>query len=297
MSGAGRSCSPDPGGPAEKIRHFESHALGITAISLLIVLLCTGVTRFLRLGGTLNLYATICTSLYAIVCCSLALFIQPFLYYFIQFKSEYLLLQRIREEERAQYETSRENFELLNIKCHDLKHKLLSLESKLPKSELDSMRDIIDSYDGTYHTGLDVLDIILNEKSLRCKNRSITLTYMGPGEELDFMDAMDVYSLFGNILDNAITAADKSEIPGKRLVSMVVERKGGFVLISVINFLEDIHPLSFADGLPFTTKEGEIGYHGYGLKSVRAIAKKYSGDVTVSAEEGIFHLSVYLMSE
>lgn len=277
-------------------RYHEYYTPGVTAVSVVVVLLCTGATRFLRLGGTLNIYVTICTSVYAITCCTLALFIQFFLYRSVHFRSENLILARIGEEARRQYELSRENIELLNVKCHDLKHKLTDLESQLPKQELDSMRDIIDSYDGTYHTGLDVLDIILNEKNQRCRNRGIALTCMGRGAELDFMDTMDVYSLFGNILENAIDAAETVESPEKKTISLIIECKGKFIFVHVINYMSHTN-LSFANGLPETTKISEPGYHGFGLKSVRSIAQKYHGDVTVAAEDDIFKLCVYMMGE
>ncbi len=282
-------------GPLRATRYEENYAPPITIVSLVIVLLCTGVTRFLRLSGPMNVYAIICTSVYAITCCVLALLIQYMLHYMVQFKSEYLLLRRIREEERQQFEISREQAELINIKCHDLKHKLRSLEPHLPKSEIDSMREIIDSYDGVYRTGNDALDIVLNEKNMRCRSKNIALTYMGPGEELSFLEDMDVYSMLGNILDNAIDAADKFESPEKRVISMTLQRKGDFVCLNTINYLAD--DLSFADGLPRTTKEGEQGYHGYGLKSVREIARRHHGGISVSAADGIFCMSVYMMNE
>ena len=281
--------------PLRRTRYYEVEDARITAVSLLIVLLCTGLTRLLRLSGTLNNYGIVCTSLYAITCCVLALFIQFFLYCFVQFKSDYLLQKRIREEERQQYELSREKDELINIKYHDLKHKLQMLETRLPKAEMESMREIIDARDSTYHTGLDVLDTILNEKSLRCRSRGIALTYMGPGEKLGFLDDMDLYSMFGNILENAITAADRFQEKDKRAISMTIERKGNFVLLNAINYLPE--SLEFADGLPQTTKTGEKGYHGYGLKSIREIARHYHGDVSISTAGGFFRLSVYFMSE
>lgn len=277
-------------------RYHEHYDPRLTAVSAVVVLLCTGVTRFLWLSGALNIYATICTALYAITCCVLALFIQFFLYRFIHFQSEYLILRRISEEERRQYELSRENTELLNVKCHDLKHKLVGLEARLPKQELDSMRDIIDSYDSTYHTGLEVLDIILNEKNQRCRNRGIALTCMGCGGGLDFMDTIDVYSLFGNILENAIDAVESIESSEKKTISLIIECKGGFIFIHVINYMPPTS-LSFTDGLPETTKTSEPGYHGFGLKSVRSIAQKYHGDVTAAAEDDIFKVCVYMMGE
>ena len=280
----------------KKDNAYETADISVTVVSVLIVLICIGITRFLRLGGALNLYVTICTSLYAITCCLLALFIRFFLHRFIRLKSEHMILQHIREEERRQFELDRENAELLSVKCHDLKHMLLSLEARFSKEEINSLREIVESYDNTYHTGLDVLDIILNEKYSRCRSKDIQLTCMGSGAELGFMDIMDVYSLFGNILENAITAVEKIDIPGKRLISLIIEQKGSFVMISAMNY-SNTESLTFTDGLPNTTKEGEPGYHGYGLKSIQLIAKKYSGDILVSASNGMFQVNVYMVSE
>ncbi len=105
---------------------------------------------------------------------------------------------------------------------------------------------------------------------------------------------MDIYSLCGNIIDNAIAAVEKLEPPEKRLVSLIVQRKGSFIYLDAVNFASGAEP-SFTDGLPDTTKAEERGFHGYGLKSVRQIARKYHGDVSVSIEDGVFKVSVYMM--
>lgn len=185
---------------------------------------------------------------------------------------------------------------MLSIKSHDLKHKLVALEGRLPKGEIDSMRSIIDTYDSIYHTGSEVLDILLNEKNLRCRSKGISITCMGSGKALDNLDNMDMYSLFGNLLENAITAAQQLDEPQKRIISLVIQQKGSFVYIDVRNFYRQTE-LQLEEGLPRTTKQEERGYHGYGLKSVRAIARKYKGDLTVRMEDGIFTAQVYLLQE
>lgn len=275
-------------------RYYEYTDPRITAVSVVIVLICTGITRLLRLAGSLNVYAVMVTALYSITCCVLALFFEFFLYYNLRRESEHLLFRRIHEEERRQYETSRENAEMLSIKYHDLKHKLVSLEGRLPQGEIDSMRSIIDTYDSIYHTGSEVLDIILNEKNLRCRGKGISITFMGPGKALDFLDNMDVYSLFGNLLENAITAAEALEEPQKRIISMVIQKRGNLVCIDVRNFFQGQAP-ALENGLPRTTKQEEHGYHGYGLRSVRNIARKYKGDLSVRFIEEIFAAQVYLL--
>lgn len=278
------------------IEYYEYTDSRIVAVSVVIVLICTGITRVLRLAGGMNFYITVATALYAITCCVLALFFEFFLYYNLRKENEHNLFQRIHEEERRQYEISRENAEILSIKSHDLKHKLVALEGRLPQGEIDSMRRIIDTYDSIYHTGSEVLDIILNEKNLRCRGKGISITCMGSGKALDFLDSMDTYSLFGNLLENAIAAAEQLEETGKRIISMVIEQKGNLVSVDVMNFFQGTVPLQ-EDGLPCTSKQEETGYHGYGLKSVRAIARKYKGDLTIHIRDEIFTAQVYLQRE
>ncbi len=281
-----------------KNRYYEYTDRRITAVSIAIVLICTGITRLARLAqpDADDFFAIASISLYAITCCVLALFLESYLYYNLRKESEHLLLLRIQEEERRQYELSRENAEQLSIKCHDLKHKLVALKTYLPQNEIDSMRSLIDTYDSIYHTGSEALDIVLNEKGLHCRDRGIPITCMGSGKSLDFLDEMEIYSLFGNLLENAITAAEQLEAPQKRIISLVVEQKGSLVYIDMMNFFQGQVILE-ESGLPRTSKEAERGYHGYGLKSVQAIARKYSGDLSVSIKDGIFTAQVYLLRD
>lgn len=274
-------------------RIYEDNDKRMIIVAVLIVLICIGITRLLRMGSPMNNYMTLCTALYAIVCCTLALYVEFYVHESMRAHSEMLVLRRINEEERRRYELSCENAEQMNIKYHDLKHKLRYLEQRLPREELDSMRALIDSYESTYDTGLDVLDIVLNEKQMLCKAKGITLTVMGNGADLSFMNAMDVYSLFGNLMDNAIEAVELLEPPEKRQISLVLERRGEFVYISCMNYTESTVVLR-QDGLPGTTKTRELGYHGYGLRSIRMIAEKYHGDIRIQAENGMFGLSIYM---
>ena len=277
-------------------RIYEDSNKRMIVVAVLIVLICIGITRLLRLGGPINAYMTLCTALYAIVCCTLALYVEFYVHESVRTQSEMLVLRRINEEERRRYELSRENSEQMNIKYHDLKHKLRYLEKRLPQDELDAMRTLIDSYESTYDTGLDVLDIVLNEKQMLCKAKGIALTVMGNGADLRFMGTMDVYSLFGNLMDNAIEAVEVLEPPEKRQISMVLERRGEFVYISCMNYTGNDVALR-QDGLPGTTKTQELGYHGYGLRSIRMIAEKYHGGIRIQSENGMFGLSIYMTGD
>ena len=44
-----------------------------------------------------------------------------------------------------------------------------------------------------------------------------------------------------------------------------------------------------------TGKTEEEGFHGFGMKSMKLIAEKYGGSLSVSADGDLFTLDVYLM--
>ena len=103
------------------------------------------------------------------------------------------------------------------------------------------------------------------------------------------MDVMDLCTIFGNILDNAIECelgiADKS----RRLIHLTVYGKRGFLVIRCGNYCPQ--PPTFRDGLPVTTK-ADRNYHGFGMRSIRMIVHKYEGELTVYVADGIFHLNI-----
>ncbi len=105
------------------------------------------------------------------------------------------------------------------------------------------------------------------------------------------MEDMDIYSLFGNALDNAIESVKKLTDDEKRIIDLLAVRNGNLIRIEVSNYYEG--ELSFRDGLPVTTKAND-GYHGHGLKSIRMIIEKYDGSFHISAEEGMFRLTLVL---
>lgn len=90
------------------------------------------------------------------------------------------------------------------------------------------MEQEIRSYEAQNKTGNEVLDTILTSKSLYCQQHGITLTCVADGAALDFMDTMDLCSLFGNALDNAIESVEKLPDSEQRLIHLVVARQKSF---------------------------------------------------------------------
>ena len=102
------------------------------------------------------------------------------------------------------------------------------------------------------------------------------------------MKDSDVYSLFGNAIDNAMRAVEHLE-SGKQVISVSIKQKGNMASVNVSNWYEG--ELVFENGLPRTTCEPD-GYHGFGMVSMREIVERYAGEFLVSAEGGIFRVNI-----
>lgn len=194
----------------------------------------------------------------------------------------------------ANYQMSQESIELVNQKYHDLKHHIAVLRAQDDTNRkmeyLDRMEQEIKAYEAQNKTGNKVLDTVLTAKSIHCQKRRIQLTSVADGTALGFMDVMDISTLFGNALDNAIESVDKIEKPQKRLIHLSVARQKQFLRIRVENCYEG--EIQMEDGIPSTTKDKR--YHGYGLKSIKNTARKYGGSVTISTKNGWFELRILM---
>ncbi len=199
-------------------------------------------------------------------------------------------IKGILAEERQQYYFEKSMIDLLNIKCHDIKHQIAALEPYDQNRILSDTKEAIDIYDSSFRTGNVALDVVLARKSFECRSKNILITCSANGESLEFIQEVDIYSLFGNILDNAIEAIDKlTDDQDKRIISLYVNKKNNFVNIHSENYFED--KFVILEGLPKTTKKG-TGYHGFGLKSIKMLVEKYGGSLKIGTNEDRFVMDI-----
>lgn len=213
----------------------------------------------------------------------------------LRVRKELEAVQNVLQNQYVQYKQSRESIELINYKYHDLKHQIAVLRSEEdPKKReefLNRMEEEIRQYEAQNKTGNKVLDTVLTTKSLYCAKHGITFTCVADGTLLDFMDVMDICSIFGNALDNAIECELKIPEKEKRLIHVTVSKQKQFLILRFENYCEET--LQYQEGTPVTTKK-EKEFHGYGLKSIQYTVNKYDGAVSVNLEDNWFELKVLI---
>lgn len=262
--------------------------LATIAVSVAIVLITIILSSFMKWGTD-----HIITYLYAIACGILLFAIQMGLFEISAAKIENKTITQLLKKEWEQYQLSKQNIEIINMKCHDLKHQintLLAVDSSMERGKmLADVNKAIDIYDSITHTGNETLDIILTEKRLLCEGAGISFACIADGEALNFMSPMDISSLFGNALDNAIEYIKQQPDKAKRFINLNVSRQNNLVIIHIENYFNV--EIKFDGNLPVTTKEDKSS-HGYGTKSIKLIADKYGGNMLMNAADELFILDI-----
>ncbi len=228
------------------------------------------------------------------ICCLLILYGQFTLLLNEELAGEVTLLNKLLDEQSRQYKLSKENIDMINMKCHDMRYTIRKIgrSKKLDDSIVNEMEKSISIYDSIVKTGNEALDIVLTEKSLICQKQNISLTIVANGELLNFIDTNTIYSLFGNALDNAIEACMKIDDSEKRMISLKITQFGNMINITVQNSYAD--DVKFDEnGMPLTTKN-DGRFHGFGIKSIRYLTESYNGDLTILGEDSIFTLNIII---
>lgn len=233
-------------------------------------------------------------SIYNTLCCILVFYIQHNILFEKMVVGELEVVSELLSKANRQYAMRKEEIDLINMKCHDIKHLLNARRGAdaLDEKTYAEMNEIVSLYDASVKTGNDVIDLILTDKSILCRSKNIRITCIADCRNIGFMANGDLYALFGNIIDNAVEAVSAVDDECMRCIGVNIHEVRGWISIMVENYFDGV--LSFdEDGLPATKKQ-DRGMHGYGLKSVRHIAEKYGGNMAVESCGNIFRISVLL---
>lgn len=269
--------------------HGRENARGVAGTS--VILLAAG-TLFIVLiaNAVVNIYRgesavlSALSGVLLICCCIFILFLRSDMLERRRLSVELGAIDRLRAKELKHYEQLKSNMDLVNIKCHDIKHYIDSAGSGMDIAELKKLTDI---YDSELKTGNETLDITLSEYSIYCSSHDIIFTAFADGSALGFMTVSDICSLFGNILENAVEAAEKVKDKEKRVVSINVRNVAGQISVCAENYFDG--DLDLRGGMPVSTK-GDPDRHGFGVRSIKMIAEKYGGSLECRAEGGLFTL-------
>ena len=260
----------------------------LLAAVLIEIIICYNLRQEWRIATNTIYIVSDCALI--IICSFCLLTIQFTLLRSQRLETELEIQQQMLRKEQSQYQFSKEIIDTVNRKCHDMRHQIHTIGSsaRIDPVALGEMENAIDIYDALYHTGSKALDIILAEKVLLCQSNSIDIHCMADGERIGFMSDTDIYSLFGNLLDNAIHAVQPLD-PELRTIGLSVVCHGDLISINSHNRYSG--EITFEDGIPVTSSTDTMN-RGFGVKSIVMIVDKYGGTVSFQAKDGMFNLNI-----
>ena len=185
---------------------------------------------------------------------------------------------RIRDEERVR------------SAYHDMKNHLLLLQAQAGNGQevqksIQELKDQIQEYENYHHTGNEFLDIIIRDKAKAAQERKIDFSAVISFEAGSFIEPLDISTIFGNALDNAIEASEK--LPeDMRLVTVRANRVRNILIIIVEN-----NTASTSIETTGTTKKDTFA-HGFGLSNLKNAVEKYDGQCSTKLENGTFTLKI-----
>ncbi len=223
---------------------------------------------------------------------------------------EYYLFVHISKENKAkighallrqQYDSLRDNMEAIHViyqeiraERHDMKNHLLSLVVLIQQHECLKSQHYIEqllqqdkvSFQ-ILQTGNDVLDAVLGLKLATCRKESIKVQ-LNLQDALNFIEPTEISALFANIMDNAIDACRQS---AEKRIELTIVPQQSYVAVTIRNSIK--YSVLSANPTLTTTKPLKAE-HGFGIRNIQRIVKKYNGLIDYYESENYFCLDILL---
>ena len=178
---------------------------------------------------------------------------------------------------------------------HDMSNHMMCIKSMSSEKEdvnkyIDEVSKELNGIKEIYNTGNMILDIVLNEKQVDCNENNINLFCDINFSKCNFIEMIDVCSIFSNILDNAIEACNKIKNDEK-----YIKIRGTFVKSYYVIRCENskVNKIKIKNNRIISSKKDKF-IHGIGLKSVKSSLKKYDGELEIEDFEDKFLVQIYI---
>lgn len=213
-------------------------------------------------------------------------------------QGEQAILHLQIESARDQLDSLRTANEQAAVHRHDLRHHFSLLSGFAEEGNMQKIKDYLVAAQGeldditpTRYCENQAANLILSAFAGRAKQEGVSLLVDAKlPYELAVPDT-ELCAVLSNGLENAISAAVQVENAALRTVRVTCSVNRNNLLIMIENpYIGDIE---MENGIPVSDKEG----HGFGCRSIAAIADRRKGYYTFKVEGGVFTLRVVLPME
>lgn len=180
---------------------------------------------------------------------------------------------------------------------HDINNHMICMKSICENKDMadkyiNSLNKEINGYKNLFNSGNVILDIILNEKKSICDKNNIELDCDVNFSKCDFIEMVDICSIFSNILDNAIEASNK--ILDKNIKKHINIRGTIVKKYFIVKCENNKTNIVVIKKNKFITDKKDKDLHGLGLESIKQSVEKYSGNLEVEDLDNRFIVKLYI---
>lgn len=180
---------------------------------------------------------------------------------------------------------------------HDFNNFQIGLQAYLDNNDivgackyLKDLRDKSSNGDGLIETGNTALDAILSTKIAIAKSKGIdVITKIQIPEDMA-IEPIDMCIIFGNALDNAIEACERSKISIKK-ISVTIICRDEAVFCKVANTAHKPELLTLG-----TSKQDKRN-HGFGLENIKTALAKYNASPSIERTDTEFTLKFVIFTK
>lgn len=181
---------------------------------------------------------------------------------------------------------------------HDLKHQLAAMDVSALASDSDGRKELANSLmkqvtdlEVVSGSGNALLDSLLTHLMKNARDKGISLELFLEKEDYGFLESIDMCSIFGNVLSNAIEAAEKlpdADYKWIRVKSAVIQ---GIWILKAENLFSEAPLMENGD---YISSKAGPKRTGIGISSVRYCAEKYGGKTEIYTGNNVFTIKVMI---
>lgn len=199
------------------------------------------------------------------------------------------------QQAKTEFSTLRQLQECTAVFRHDMRHHFTFLQSLAAEGSIEKIKEYLsttqqdmDAITPVRFCENETVNLILSSFTAKARQAEISLKADVKLPIVLPVSDTELCSLLSNSLENAIAAAAACAGPDGRTVSVMATVHKDKLLIRIANPYTG--EIVMKNGLPRSSHEG----HGYGTRSISAIADNYGGQAFFSAESGMFTLKIML---
>lgn len=211
-------------------------------------------------------------------------------------------VSQVRYSERKQsYDKAGVLDEQYKEQMHNIKYYLKQIGIYLEERQYEKIADVLSELQMGIHkeekelicSNLFLNALLIDYREEAKKNDIQADIFVEAGFKLGFMREIDITSVLGNLLDNAMEAAGKCK-KGCVSVALYMENGGRLAICRIEN--NYVGELKHEGAKLITTKDNSE-WHGIGLQNVERLVDDYSGYIQQEYEKGVYVTTVVLPTQ